>query len=107
MKFKVINKRWTAKFMSRKRFEKKYPGCRAITIIHRKQVVFCIGDCVKEDIAHELVHAYMDELCVGDPVDLKRSQIEEHFAELISKHGEMLIAQAREIYAYYMSKMEE
>jgi hypothetical protein len=106
MRFKVVNKKWTAKFMTRKRFEKKYPGCRAITIIHKKQVVFCADDCVKEDIAHELTHAYMDELCAGDPVRLKRDQLEEHFAELISKHGETLIQQTKDIYNYYLSLKE-
>jgi hypothetical protein len=106
MRIPVVGKTWTVKFMSRKQFEKKYPECRAITVIHRKQLVFCIEDCVREDIAHELTHAYMDELCVGDPVRLKKKQMEEHFAELISKHGETLIQQTQDIYVFYLSLKE-
>jgi hypothetical protein len=61
--------------------------------------LFNAADVVFEDIVHELTHAYLDELCIGDAVRLKKKQLEEAFCELLSKHGETLIKQARRVFA--------
>lgn len=52
-----------------------------------------------ELMRHELTHAYAKERSIVE-VGINKNQLEEFFAEIIGKHGELLCRQAKQLYQY-------
>jgi len=108
LKIKIIGKRWTVQFLSEKKFNKEYgDDCSGITIPDDKLIAFPLKKLNLETIIHELTHGYLDELCWGNAVCLKRWQQEEMICELLGKHGQTILEQAHKIVGEYNALKED
>lgn len=99
MKISILGKTWDIRAYSKRRYERKHPGTVGVCLGWKKQIRFLKKGLSTETIAHELTHAYFDELCVGDPTRLKKRDMEEAYCELLAKYGETLLRQMNEIWA--------
>lgn len=98
IKFKILDKDWTLRVLKKKKYKKKNgKDSVAITYGYKKCIDVGPKGVRYEIIAHELVHAYMEELCVNSTTNLSIDDLEEIFAELLSKHGHTLLALAGQL----------
>lgn len=97
--FNVMGKPWTLRLLSKSEFKKRHgsDGALAISNDLRKYIDLSPYGVDLETINHELVHAYVHELCLTSTNDLQFSDVEEIFAELISKRGEELLSLGKEL----------
>lgn len=98
MKFRIIGKKWKLKVLSDKQYIKKNgPGSVGITHLTKRQIHLSSEGTDKETIIHELLHAYMAELC-NYTADLEEDQLEEVFAEILSKRGYEMLCLAEDLF---------
>lgn len=91
LKFQVLGKTWTMHSRSRKDYKRQNGNDSvAITNMNKRRIDISPDGIDKETIIHELLHAYMAELCIGS-ADLDNDNLEEIFAELLSKRGHELL----------------
>lgn len=92
IRFKILGKSWLIRSLPTKEYEsKKYrKGSVAITRLHKRRIDLSPQGRDKETIVHELVHAYMSELCVNS-MSPSTDDVEEFFCELMSKYGKKLL----------------
>lgn len=96
--FKLLDKDWKVRLLKRKKYTKKNgKDSLAITYMYKRRIDIQIGGLDVETIIHELVHAYMHELCLGS-TDINVSDLEEVYCELMSKRGLELLTLADELY---------
>ncbi len=97
--FEILGKPWILRVLKRKRYTKKngYDSV-AITYRDKRRIDVSRDGADLETVVHELVHAYMTELCTYS-AELDDDQIEEIFAELLAKRGRELLDLADTIYA--------
>lgn len=96
--FKILGKAWTLRILKRKKYRKKNgPGSVAITHLNKRRIELGPEGMDLETVIHELVHAYLTELCTGS-TDLDDEQLEEIFAELMAKRGREMLNLADELY---------
>lgn len=89
--FRVMGKKWTLRVLRRKRYDKKHGGDSiALTKVHKRRIDLTPSGTDLETIVHELVHAYLAEICTKT-TDLDEEQLEEIFCELMSKRGKELL----------------
>lgn len=98
MKLFILGKTWDVRTYRKSKFEKKHPGTVGVCLAWKKQIRLLRKNLSKETIAHELTHAYFDELCVGDPTRYKKKDMEEKYCELMAKFGDVLLKQVDEIW---------
>lgn len=97
-KFKIMGKTWTMRLLKRKSYVKKNgTGSVGITHLHKRRIDLRPKGMDLETIVHELVHAYLSEMCTGSS-DLDASQLEEIFSELMAKRGRELLDLADKLY---------
>lgn len=89
--FKILGKDWKLLLVAKKRFKNK--GC-SDTIAYtsgddRKIFLGSQGKGI-ETIRHELVHAFLAELCLGS-TDLDNDNLEEIYADFMAKRGRELL----------------
>ena len=90
-KFRIVGKRWEIRLLSKKKYRKKNgDGSVAITLMHKRRIEVSPKGFDLETILHELVHAYLSELCIWS-ANLEDDNIEEVFAELLAKRGRELL----------------
>jgi ketopantoate reductase len=86
--FEILGKEWTLKVLKRKRYKKKN-GADSIAICYGwKRRIDVHTSVTHEDLAHEIVHAYMNEMCINSTTEMTAADMEEFFAEFYSKRGQ-------------------
>ncbi len=89
--FKVLTKAWRLRILDKKTYAKKHgTDSLAITHVQKRRIDLSPKGLDKDTIIHELVHAYLAELCVHS-CDLDDDNLEEIFAELMSRRGAELL----------------
>lgn len=74
----------------------------AITDVHKRRIDVSPKGFDRETIIHELIHAYIAEMCIHS-CDLDADNLEEFFAELFAKRAEEILEQADDL----MCRIEE
>jgi len=93
--FFILGKEWTLRVLSEKYFRKKNGGAAAaVTKVHKRRIELRPKFLDRETIVHELVHAYLYELCLHSTNDMSLADLEEIFAELMAKRGKELLDKA-------------
>jgi hypothetical protein len=95
--FKVLKKDWCLRVYNARQYSRRF-GSDSIAITYTHDRVVNISPFGRdfETIAHELVHAYMYDLCTAS-ADLDVNALEEIFAELLSKRGYELLRLAKKL----------
>ncbi len=94
IKFKILGKPWQLRLLTKELYKKKRGwDSVAITLMHKSKIDLSPRGLDKETLIHELVHAYMYELCMHS-ADLDVDAKEEIFAELMAKRGYELLTLA-------------
>lgn len=98
IKFQILGKEWTLRILKRKAYIKKN-GQNSVGITHlqKRRIDLHPKGRDLETIVHELLHAYLTELCTGS-TDLEDDQLEEVFAELLAKRGREMLDLADSLY---------
>lgn len=98
IEFKILSKPWTLRVLPKSKYKKKHGiDSIGITDANKRRIDISPFGTDKETIIHELVHAYFAELCLHS-TDLDNDNLEEVFAELLSKRGLELLKLADKLY---------
>lgn len=93
--FLVLGKRWRLKLLKSKKYNKKNgKDSIAITYTTDREIHVSPKGLDQETITHELVHAYMSELCVNS-CRWDADDAEEFFCELMAKRGYEVLGLSR------------
>lgn len=104
--FPVLGKSWRAKVLGKRAFQKKFTDdCVAITDMDKRKIWFYITDL--ETVVHELVHAYLHELCVSRAGIEDVTALEEVFAEFMAKHGRECLDLADQLHKAMEARNEQ
>lgn len=89
--FKILGKNWSLRLLSKAQYIKIH-GNDSIATTQRYRRIIDLGPegTSKDTISHELVHAYIVELCLYS-ADFDNENLEEVFAELLSRRGRELL----------------
>lgn len=89
--FKILGKNWNLRVMSQAHYDKTHGAdSLAMTQRYRRLIDLSPPGVARDTIAHELVHAYIVELCLYSS-DFDNENLEEVFAELFSRRGAELL----------------
>lgn len=104
--FEILSKKWVLKVLKRKKYKKKN-GVDSVAITYgwKRRIDVNIGVSL-EDLIHELVHAYLYEMCLGSINDMTTDDLEEVFAELMSKRGQELLDLAANLLGQILSVLD-
>lgn len=95
--FKILDKDWRLIVLKKTRYKKKHgEDSIAITDVHKRTISAGPSGKDYETIVHELVHAYLSELCTHS-AEIDADALEEIFAEVMAKHGEALLLLGRNL----------
>lgn len=98
VRFTVFGKPWTMRLMKRRSYNKKNgKDTLAMTYRLKHRIDISPNGVDLETITHEVVHAYVTELCLSS-AEISVESMEEIFCELIAKHGTAILATARELH---------
>lgn len=98
VRFDVMGKKWRAFVLTTRDYRKKCgKDSVAITRIDKRRIYLSPEGVNKETIIHELVHAYLEELCTSS-TNMDAEDLEEVFAELVAKRGRELLDLGRYLY---------
>ncbi len=88
LRFAVIGKAWKIRSLTTAQYIKKKVrnNSVAITYFHKRRIDLSPEGSDHESIVHELVHAYLYEMCTHS-ADLTTDAQEEIFCELLAKRG--------------------
>jgi hypothetical protein len=107
VEFKVLNKKWKIRILEKKKYTKRYgEDSVAITLAYRRLIYLHPEGLDLETIVHELVHAFMSELCIKSTNEITPDDLEEIFAELMAKRGKELLQLADELFFKIHNKVE-
>jgi len=91
IRFKILGKVWILKLLPKKKFNDKYSArFLAVTEVDKRRIIAKLSGIDKETLVHELVHAYIGELCIHS-MTLDHDNFEEFMAELVSKRGKEIL----------------
>lgn len=91
IEFGILQKTWTIRLLKKKKYKNKYGSDSvAITYVNKRRIDLGPNGRDFETIVHELVHAFLGELCTHS-ADLDADALEEVFAELMAKRGQELL----------------
>lgn len=92
LKFEVLGKEWQLKVLSAKKYVNKHGYDSLAVTLGWKRKIFVHGEGVdKETLIHELLHAYLHELCLKSTNHITPEDLEEIFCEFLSKWGRELL----------------
>lgn len=95
LELSILGKGWTLRILSEKYFKKKNGNAAAaVTKVHRRRIELRPKFLDHETVVHELVHAYLYELCIHSTDEMSLNDMEEVFAELMAKRGRELLDKA-------------
>jgi hypothetical protein len=98
IQFKVLDKPWLLLILSTASYIRRNGSDSiASTHVNGRRIELSPLGLDKETITHELVHAYLGELCTHS-ADLARDAFEEIFAELMAKRGIELLELAEHLH---------
>ena len=98
LKIEILGKPWLLRVLKKKKYKNKHGADSvAITHINKRRIDLGPDGTDLETIIHELVHAYLTEMCTKSS-DLEDDQLEEIFAELMAKRGREMLDLADSIY---------
>lgn len=98
----VCGHRWVLLFVPQAAYEARHGSdSDAITIADNRRIYISEEGASYQTLVHELVHAYLAELCVSTMTRLSKSDLEEIFCELMAKHGKQIIRLARQLERAY------
>lgn len=94
-----MNKPWLMVVQTEKQYNKAH-GEDSVAITDGEDRLIFISPRARscETVTHELVHAYLYEMCTHS-ADLNKDAMEEIFAELMARRGEELITLAKDLMA--------
>lgn len=96
--FEILGKKWTLRTLKRRKYmSKNGADSVAITECYKRRIDLSPFGQDLETIIHELVHAYLWELCSGT-AELTTDAQEEIFCELMAKRGQELLTLAGELF---------
>jgi hypothetical protein len=99
IKFKVLGKDWLLRPMQKRRYAKKHgKDSVAITRTDKRIVYLSPYGRDLETITHELVHCYRYEMCLESMIEITVDDMEEYYAEFISKFGHEILDLAEILY---------
>ncbi len=99
IKFQILGKPWLLRVLKKRKYNKKNGADSvAITYINKRRIDLGPGGMDLETVIHELVHAYLAELCTKS-TELDDEQLEEIFAELMAKRGREMLDLADSLFA--------
>jgi len=97
--FPVLGKHWHLRPMLKKKYAKKHgKDSVAITRTDKRIVYLSPYGRDLETITHELVHCYRYEMCLDSMTEITVDDMEEFWAEFISKFGHEILDLAEELY---------
>lgn len=98
VKFKILGTEWRLRvYAKNKDYKKKNgKGSVAITRFHNRKIDLSPKGYDKETVIHELVHAYLYEMCSGS-CSLSDKNLEELFCELLAKRGHEILKLGEEL----------
>lgn len=98
IKFKVLGKSWHVKLLTQEQFDKDKNGdACAVTYVNERKIHLAPSGFDEETIIHELVHAYLGEMCLNSTSKIKTEDFEEIFCELLSKRGREILKLGRSL----------
>lgn len=90
--FTILGKKWKLRVLSKKKYlSKNGEDSIAITMMYKRQMDIHPSGIDNETLIHELVHAYLSEMCLSSTNKMTLADLEEVFAELMSKRGQELL----------------
>lgn len=94
-KFELLGKHvWTVHYLRKHEFVKRFGAeTYGITECDDKAIYLTPSRLKMETVVHELIHAYLWELC-AKTADLEDDQLEEVMAEMFSKYGKQILRRA-------------
>lgn len=95
-KINLLGKSWEVFVRSDRVHKKRFKKCHAIAHLNERKIHVRKSSLDILTITHEIVHAFQWELSFYE-LALDRDQTTEWFCELISKHGEQIIKDAKEL----------
>lgn len=98
-RFQVLGKNWTLRLMKRKKYREKNGETFAVTVFHKRRIDLAPDGRDLETITHELVHAYIHELCIATTNEMTVDDMEEVFCELMARRGRELLDLADSLHA--------
>ena len=100
-KLDIMSRTWIAQFLTKSQFVKKFGDTTlAATECDEKVIFLRLDKLTFENIAHELVHAYVDEHS-APTMDLTTDQMEELCADIVAKYAIKIVEQAQQtLHAY-------
>ncbi len=97
IEFNILGKTWKLRVLKRKKYHKTNgTDSVAITYVNKRRIDIGPGGVDLETVVHELVHAYLAEMCTHS-ADLDNENLEEIFAELMAKRGQELLDLAKNL----------
>lgn len=104
--FEILGKRWNLRVLKKRRYRKSngYDSV-AVTHINKRRIDIGPSGMDLETVIHELVHAYLTEICTKS-AELDDVQLEEIFAELMAKRGREMLNLADKLYSEIKSLTE-
>jgi hypothetical protein len=98
---KVLGHTWIIYFLPSRQFKKNFGAdCLGVTLTEERQIHLRAKSLKLETVVHELVHAYVTELCL-DVTGLQAGQMEEAMCDLFARYGARLLKQSEEALAKY------
>lgn len=97
--FHILGKPWTLRLLKKKKY-RKHNGTDsvAITEVNKRRIDLGPEGMDLETFVHELVHAYLGEMCTHS-ADFDSDALEEIYAELMAKRGRELLDLAERLLA--------
>lgn len=87
-----MGKTWKLRVFDKKKYEKTHgKDSVAITYSYKRTIDMQPTGVRKETIIHELVHAYLGEMCLKSTEKIKADDMEEICADLFAKRGRELL----------------
>lgn len=92
IRFHILAKPWDIRLLSKKEYRAKNgKGSLALTRVHKRRIDVSAQGFDFETVVHELVHAYLSELCTFS-ADFDVNALEEIFAEMLAKRGHEILS---------------
>lgn len=102
VRFDILGKKWKLFTMTARDYKKEWgKDSVAVTETKQRKIYLSPGGVELCTIIHELVHAYVAELCLSS-TSMSTDDLEEVFAELMASRGQELL----DLATYALSRIE-